>query len=63
MKEYDYAHQSNRPVPLEVSDRDVKRRLDAAQILVAGNGRPSGALILHRAIKKASNAPTRTPRS
>ncbi|QEG09726.1 hypothetical protein CPT_Ponderosa_009 [Stenotrophomonas phage Ponderosa] len=42
MKEYDYAHQMNRPVPL------------------TQHGKPTGALILHRAIKKASNnAPTR----
>ncbi|WPK42317.1 hypothetical protein [Stenotrophomonas phage StenM_174] len=49
MKEYDYAHQMNRPVPL-----------------TQPSGKPTGALLLHRAIKKASNhAPTRknAPRS
>ena len=50
MKEYDYAHQMNRPVPLEVSDKDVSRR-----ILLVQGGQPTGALLLHRAIKKASN--------
>lgn len=37
MKEYDYAHQMNRPAPL-----------------TQPNGKPTGALLLHRAIKKAS---------
>lgn len=52
MKEYDYAHQTNRPVPLE--DKVLVTAL-------VHNGRPTGALLLHRAIKKASNnnAPTR----
>ncbi|UFI08399.1 hypothetical protein [Stenotrophomonas phage vB_SmaS_P15] len=59
MKEYDYAHQMNRPVPLEMTKEDVAKRIR----LVTGSGKPTGALILHRAIKKASNAPTRTPRS
>ncbi|UNY50177.1 hypothetical protein [Stenotrophomonas phage c9-N] len=44
MKEYDYAHQMNRPVPL------------------TKDGQPTGALLLHRAIKKADSNGKKAPK-
>lgn len=44
MKQYDYAHQTNRPVPL------------------TQHGKPTGALLLHRAIKQASTDGNKVPK-